>query len=326
MDVTPQLIEQIEFSEKFRGYDPDQVDDFLERVGATLAELIVEVRELTDRADRAERETEQLRSRPAPEPAPVPSGAMTDEEEVEQAARTLLLAKRTSDAAISEARAEADRLVREAEAQREELLRRAREDAENEFVSQRGRFTEEIRSLEIERGVLAEQVHTMETRITAYRNDIDTATEQIRRVLGDPSVLAVREPLGFEASSRPSASPFFPTGSVPLVDVRTTSAQTAGEYVPASDVDIIDAPAPQAPAPAADGLFAGAGPEPSEAESTQVYSDLSNTQQHDRYMSKLDAAVNPESESEVGAEGDEAMTAFFEGDEPSAGRRFGRRR
>ena len=54
MDVTPQLIEQIDFSEKFRGYDQDQVDDFLERVGATIAELNKSLREANDRLEEAE--------------------------------------------------------------------------------------------------------------------------------------------------------------------------------------------------------------------------------------------------------------------------------
>src|SRR4051812_13724989 len=146
MDVTPQLIEQIDFSDKFRGYDQDEVDDFLERAGATIASLQAQIAELSARATRAEAEVVTLREQPAPVAEP---RVLSDEEDVEQATRTLVLAKRTAEAAISEARqeaaklvsdartradaetteatAEADRLIRDAHAQREELLRMARD-------------------------------------------------------------------------------------------------------------------------------------------------------------------------------------------------------
>lgn len=118
MDVTPQLIEQIDFSEKFRGYDPDQVDDFLERVGATLSELMIRERDAAERADGLEQEVRQLHERAAAQPsgavasAPASSTPMlTDEQEIEQASRTLLMAKRTADATISEARQEAAEML-----------------------------------------------------------------------------------------------------------------------------------------------------------------------------------------------------------------------
>ena len=34
MELTPKLLETQHFPERFRGYDPDAVDDFLERVAA----------------------------------------------------------------------------------------------------------------------------------------------------------------------------------------------------------------------------------------------------------------------------------------------------
>ena len=75
-DVTPELIEEIDFSEKFRGYDPDQVDRFLERVGATLVVLQQRVEELSVRAQRAVlapaclRATRAARKRITLEPSP----------------------------------------------------------------------------------------------------------------------------------------------------------------------------------------------------------------------------------------------------------------
>ena len=39
MELTPKLLETQHFPERFRGYDPDAVDDFLERVAAGLGEM-----------------------------------------------------------------------------------------------------------------------------------------------------------------------------------------------------------------------------------------------------------------------------------------------
>ena len=40
MELTPQLLETQHFPERFRGYDPDAVDDFLERVAVGLREML----------------------------------------------------------------------------------------------------------------------------------------------------------------------------------------------------------------------------------------------------------------------------------------------
>jgi DivIVA domain-containing protein len=350
MDVTPQLIEQIEFSEKFRGYDPDQVDDFLERVGASLAELTAEVAALSSRAERAEDEAAMLResagSHPVAQASSMAGQSMSDEEEIEQATRTLVLAKRTADAAVGEARdeaskllaqaqaqaeattresaAEADRLVREAQGQRDEMLRRAREDAENEFVAQRSRFSGEVRTLESERSGLSAHVMALEARIGEYRSGIEAAADQMRRVLDDPTALLVHEPLAFEASARPVTSPFHPTGAVPLVDVADPvdvdpDAQlgTADQWGPGSWSELDPS------------ATSGSDDAPSDFdrpgdEATQAHTEVLSTAQQDRYLSKLDAAVNTEPAADE--ETDEALTAFFEGGDPNPGRRFGRKR
>ena len=53
MDVTPQLLKDVEFRQKVRGYDPDEVDDFLERVGVAFAQLQDRLREANDQIESA---------------------------------------------------------------------------------------------------------------------------------------------------------------------------------------------------------------------------------------------------------------------------------
>jgi DivIVA domain-containing protein len=39
MDISPKLLREVEFREQWRGYNPEEVDDFLERLALGLEEL-----------------------------------------------------------------------------------------------------------------------------------------------------------------------------------------------------------------------------------------------------------------------------------------------
>ena len=94
--LTPEAILEVEFRERLRGYNPEDVDRYLEQLAAGVRALNAELASAHERAEAAG----------AQATAPVdPESA---------AARTLVLAQRTADAAIAEARAEAERIVEEA--------------------------------------------------------------------------------------------------------------------------------------------------------------------------------------------------------------------
>ncbi|HET9612186.1 MAG TPA: DivIVA domain-containing protein, partial [Acidimicrobiales bacterium] len=115
MELTPQTLHAVEFREARRGgYNTRDVDDFIERVAGGVGQLNERVREAQARADAAEarlveaqRELDEVRRRPA---APVPEVSETDE----TLRRTLVLAQRTADATIKEAKEEANRVLSEA--------------------------------------------------------------------------------------------------------------------------------------------------------------------------------------------------------------------
>ena len=229
MDVTPQLIEQIDFAEKFRGYDPDQVDDFLERVGATLAELTKTSRDAIARAERAEAE---LRNAPEASRAPAPAAAaMSDEEEAMQSTRTLMMAKRTADAAIAdarqeaqklvadartaadqqarEARTEADRIVGEARVNADQMTQKATAEANREYGARRDQILAEIGELENRKVGMASQLVAIEGRLEEYRSALSGVHGAIGAVLDDPET-ALRSPLpGIDLAgiARPVAEP-----------------------------------------------------------------------------------------------------------------------
>ena len=226
MDVTPQLIEQIDFPEKFRGYDPDEVDDFLERCGATITELTNRVREVAERAERAEADAQAARAALAATPPAVAAPALTDDEEIEHATRTLVLAKRTADAAIGEARAEAARLVSEAgaaadatertakteadqlladaRAHHEAALAAAKDDAEREYGSQRDRHQEVIAELEERKRRLTIDLERLESRLSEYLDGLRRAHKSMGDLIEDPAALHARDPLDIEPTPPPS--------------------------------------------------------------------------------------------------------------------------
>src|SRR5579884_3424535 len=104
MDVSPKTLREVEFSEKMRGYHPEDVDQFLERVAAGIEVLQDRLRQSIERAQRAEQAASE-------------AGGTDD-----ALRRTLLLAQRTADLAVQEAREQAARIVTAAEQQAQQLV------------------------------------------------------------------------------------------------------------------------------------------------------------------------------------------------------------
>jgi cell division initiation protein len=104
MEVSPKTLREVEFREKMRGYHPEDVDQFLERVAAGLEVLQDRLRQAIERAQRAEQ-------------AATEAGGNDD-----ALRRTLLLAQRTADLAVQEGREQAARLVTTAEQQAQSIV------------------------------------------------------------------------------------------------------------------------------------------------------------------------------------------------------------
>jgi DivIVA domain-containing protein len=109
--LTPEDIERQEFKERFRGYDQDEVDRFLDRVAARIAELTKERGELSRRVREAERQ------------------AAEGSEAEHLLRRTLVAAQRTADETVAEARSQAEQALSDAREEAARLLSDARRDA-----------------------------------------------------------------------------------------------------------------------------------------------------------------------------------------------------
>ncbi len=117
MDELPQLFQDIEFHVVWKGYDSDEVDAYVDRVAKAAALVHGRVTELQQRAEAAETR------------AASGGGSSASSETEETLTRTLILAQRTADAAIAEAKAEAAQLIATAEGQAQIALSEARSSA-----------------------------------------------------------------------------------------------------------------------------------------------------------------------------------------------------
>ena len=129
MPLTPSDVANKQFKVAFRGYSLDEVDAFLDEVESEIARLL---RENSDLRTRTEGSPDKPAAGSAAAASPLPGG-----EHQEAALRTLLLAQRTADEAVAEARAEAEQIVSTARAEVEGSVTQAREQAEQTLTAAR---------------------------------------------------------------------------------------------------------------------------------------------------------------------------------------------
>ncbi|MEY2421664.1 MAG: cell division initiation protein [Acidimicrobiaceae bacterium] len=213
MDVTPQVINEVEFHQKMRGYDPDEVDDFLERVAVAVEQLQQRVGQAEQRAIAAERRAGEIAERS--KDAPRPTGAPANEaEETEAIRRTLVLAQRTADAAIKEAEEDAKRTMQSAQDQAQRLYAEAQEqtrklvigaesEARKAADETRQRLVKEIIALEETRDSLRADQGILERHLDEQRLRLRSSIGELQRLLDDPGRLRAVTPPELSGATRP---------------------------------------------------------------------------------------------------------------------------
>ncbi|WP_448221302.1 DivIVA-like cell division protein Wag31 [Gordonia iterans] len=213
MRLTPADVHNVAFSKPpigKRGYNEDEVDQFLDFVEAELARLIEENTELTERV--ADLETELAAARagapsggdqtqvfaaaaPAPESAPAAPQAPLDEEASVRAARVLALAQDTADrvtgtarseaeALLADARQRSDAMVNEAQATADATLADSRQRAEALLADAQTRAETQVRQAQERADFLqrdAEQKHSeIMSTINQQRTVLEGRIEQLK--------------------------------------------------------------------------------------------------------------------------------------------------
>lgn len=137
MAIKPSDIQAQVFSEAKRGYDPGEVDVFLERLAAEVDAMLNKIVDLKTRLTDAEQQLAEANARLAEaESAPVPQSAAVPAEytaTASQISAALISAQQSADAIIAEARDNADRIRNDADAKAREVIRQALAEKQNEI-------------------------------------------------------------------------------------------------------------------------------------------------------------------------------------------------
>ena len=192
------LIEQAEFKESFRGYDRAQVDDTLEELATRAGKLETDAAEATRRlADaetriRAEVQAELGGGAAATTGTKTGPPGRTEQEAAEEVRLTLVMAQRTADAAIAEARVKAEELLDAARTEAMRTTADARAESTKERQDGRKRLASEIKELEDIRKVLQGDIEVMELHVSSERKQLSTSIDRLRALLDDPEALRTR--------------------------------------------------------------------------------------------------------------------------------------
>ncbi len=170
-------IRRREFATVRRGYDPDQVRDYLYAVAEQLQAL---------ERDLQAAESSALQRTPAPSQTNAQPQLSADPYEAfakkvagllgtadKEAERLVEEAKRDSARIIEEARTEADRIRTDAQASAEE----ARGESERMLEAARAEAERALSGLAGRRQVLMDQLHTMQSRLLSAAQDLDVTIE-----------------------------------------------------------------------------------------------------------------------------------------------------
>jgi cell division septum initiation protein DivIVA len=182
--MTARELRESDIRDSFRGYHRDDVDDLLERAAVTIEHLEHQVRTLRDL-----RPTAATSPPDAPaEPAHTRSAPHPDDDLI---AKTLILAQKTADETVAEARTRAEQLLHDSEARADAMVQEADATARRIAENEQRRAEAEISRLDATRTALSADVDALETFANEYRDRIRHVLEDdFERLLAAPSVEA----------------------------------------------------------------------------------------------------------------------------------------
>ena len=296
MALSPQRIRDTQFKSSRKGYDPAEVDAFVQEAAAALEAAQNEATAMEARARAAvarlqelSREGADASPSAAQRPADAAKPARADKPEisanVDEAttiSRTLLLAQRTADTTVAEAQAEADRLLGaarddaganldRARAEATQLVEDARAEARKAGESERVQVEGEVQALLARRDFLESDVDHLEQYLVAQR-------ERLVEVAGTLTDLVQRVPGGLADMRRPLLSAAAdPVGSTSSTDVVDGDPTDGVELV---EADIVDAEIVE---PSADGpADAGSGDEQADRDDFDEIAEITRVASEER--------------------------------------------
>ncbi|MEM8707473.1 MAG: DivIVA domain-containing protein [Actinomycetota bacterium] len=262
MDDLSPLFHDIEFKERFRGYDVEEVDAYIDRVAKAAALVQGRIAELQNRVAAAESQPRTVTavSAPAAEPSSLDEESLT---------KMLLLAQRTADTAIEEAHVEAAEIRRqadehaslvlaEAETDKRRMQAEAEASVEAAIRTERERVVAEVAELERYRAFLTDDIAILESHLESSRTALQASVAALQELVDAPEQ--------FRAPAMPETSGAQPPAALvadePVVDhTPVPETDPAPVFEPWSEV--VETPDPAPDADLDDGVVT---PEPALAE------------------------------------------------------------
>lgn len=160
MRVTPLQIKRQEFSKKLRGFDPEEVQDFLEKISQTFEEVIAENDSLKRQVDENSSQLAEYRR---------------IEKNLQE---TLLKAQENSSKAIESTKKQSGLMMKEAEIKAQQIIDKAKEqanDVRNSIIQLR-----EERDLIIARlkAIVTSQANLLELKVESAGDEFVPAAEK----------------------------------------------------------------------------------------------------------------------------------------------------
>lgn len=202
----------VEFRLGLKGYNVDEVDEYLEKAAVEAEAMKEQLRQAGDRLAQATQRIGQLErddrsgAAPAPVPAPAPiaeSAPVADD----TLQRTLMLAQRFVDQTKRESENEAAQMVSRAEEQARAIVHQAEERARQLSADAEHRLREEVARLESTRSQLAGDVESLARHLESERGRLRTSLSEMLKWLDEKvqptaSLMALRQRTG--DGSRPA--------------------------------------------------------------------------------------------------------------------------
>ena len=191
MEMTPQAVRSTGFKLVKRGYDPEEVDAFKEQVAGAVEFAQNQATAMEARARAAVAKLQEV-SQQVQSSAPAAPASPTGD--TEMISRTLLLAQRTADQTVSDARSEAESIVAKARDEAGRVMDTARTMAaktvdDARFEARRAAEDEkvkadnEVQSLLARRDFLLSDVDHLEQYLQAQRERLRDAAVQLQELV-----------------------------------------------------------------------------------------------------------------------------------------------
>jgi cell division initiation protein len=181
MDITAREINEKQFRDAWRGYNPEDVDDFLDKVSETIDALQRENASLRDRNHALEQ------------------SVSTSREAEEMLKKTLVTAQRAAEEAIAKAKAKAEQLVTEAESRARgandkarKIIDKAEDDARRKALEVEREGESRRQELDVIIEKLSSYQSELQKKLHSFLNEQQRSLDELEQT--ETPVIAKRPP------------------------------------------------------------------------------------------------------------------------------------